>query len=104
MSELFGINPVDGGAIGLLILVFLFVLTGRLVPRKTVEDLLAERDYWRAAHTEEVKARQAERELTNELLEVARAADQVFASLPRPAPREEVTAGAPADDAANPRA
>lgn len=89
MSEIFGINPVDGGSTALLIVVFLFVLTGKLVPRNYLEDARADRDYWRAAHTEEVRARQAERDLTNELLEVARTADHVLASLPA-TDREEV--------------
>ena len=95
MTELFGINPIDGGAIALLVIVFLSVLTGRLVPRTVLKDTQVERDYWRDAHSEEVKARQAERGLTNELLEVAPTADHVFASIPRPPnpTREEVTAG-----------
>ena len=92
MSEIFGINPAAGGATALLALAVLFVLTGRLVPRSVLRDTQADRDYWRAAHAEESKARQAERELTNELLEVARTADHVLASLP-PAPKSrEVTA------------
>lgn len=89
MSDIFGINPVEGGSTALLIVVFLFVLTGRLVPRNYLDDARADRDYWRAAHAEEVQARQAERDLTNELLEVARTADHVLASLPA-ADREEV--------------
>ncbi|MFI9598953.1 hypothetical protein ACIHCX_03560 [Streptomyces sp. NPDC052043] len=96
MSELFGISVVDGGAVGLLVLVFLYVITGRLVPRRTYNDLLKERDYWRAAHAEEVAARRDERALTTELLEVAHTADHVLASLPPPR-REEVTTGAPTD-------
>ncbi|MBJ6623636.1 hypothetical protein [Streptomyces sp. DHE17-7] len=93
MTELFGINPVQGGATGLVILVVVMILTGRLVPRSYLEDARADRDYWRAAHTEEVSARQAERDLTNELLEVAQTADRVLMSLPRTgAGREEVNA------------
>lgn len=100
MTELFGINPVQGGATGLIVLVVVMVLTGRLVPRAYLEDARADRDYWRTAHTAEVAARQAERSLTNELLEVARTADHVLASLPRTgATREEVTAGNAVDQA-----
>lgn len=93
MSEIFGINPIQGGAAALLALVVLFILTGRLVPRSVLRDTQADRDYWRAAHTEESKARQAERELTNELLEVARTADHVLAALPQAPLSREVTAG-----------
>lgn len=91
MSEIFGINPIQGGAAALLSLVVIFILTGRLVPRSVLKDTQADRDYWRAAHGEEVKARQAERELTNELLEVAHTADQVLTSLPRAPSTREVT-------------
>ncbi|MFS4103740.1 hypothetical protein [Streptomyces sp. PD-S100-1] len=91
MSELFGINIAASGATALLTLVVLMILRGLLVPRSTLDDARADRDYWRAAHGEEVKARQAERELTNELLEVARTADHVLAALPQPASAREVT-------------
>ncbi|WP_432019926.1 hypothetical protein [Streptomyces sp. 1222.5] len=93
MSDIFGINPVQGGATALLILVVLFILTGRLVPRSVLKDTQSDRDYWRAAHAEESKARAAERELTNELLEVARTADHVLAALPSAPVRGEVAAG-----------
>lgn len=93
MSEIFGINPAAGGATALLAITVLFVLTGRLVPRSVLKDTQADRDYWRAAHAEESKARAAERELTNELLEVARTADHVLAALPQAPSSREVTAG-----------
>ena len=89
MSDIFGINPVEGGSTALLIVVFLFVRPGWVVPRNTRAAPPADRYSWRAAHAEEVQARQAERDLTNELLEVARTADHVLASLPA-ADREEV--------------
>jgi len=94
VSEIFGINPVQGGATALLVLVVLFILTGRLVPRSVLKDTQDDRDYWRAAATEEAKARRDERDLTKELLEVARTADQVLTALPQaPSRRGEVTAG-----------
>lgn len=100
MSELFGINPLDAGAAGLLCLAVVMILSGRLVPRSYLEDARADRDYWRAAHTAEVAARQEERSLTNELLEVAHTADRVLHALPRTGARpEEVTAGNAVDQA-----
>lgn len=94
MSEIFGINPVQGGATALLALVILLILTGRLVPRSVLRDTQLDRDYWRAACAEEAKARRDERDLTKELLEVARTADQVLTALPQaPSRRGEVTAG-----------
>ncbi|RRQ81577.1 hypothetical protein [Streptomyces griseofuscus] len=92
MSEFFGFNPATGGATALLAIAVLFVLTGRLVPRSVLRDTQADRDYWRAAHDEEAKARAAERELTNELLEVAKTADRVIAALPQAPSSREVTA------------
>ncbi|MFI2761431.1 hypothetical protein ACH5A3_21555 [Streptomyces echinatus] len=92
MSEIFGIDVAQGGATALLVLVVVLILTGRLVPRSVLKDTQDDRDYWRSAHGEEVKARQAERELTNELIEVAHTADQVLTALPRPPSMKEVTA------------
>ncbi|MET9445467.1 hypothetical protein [Streptomyces sp. NPDC006610] len=98
-SEVFGINVVDGGAVGLLVLVFLFVLTGKLVPRKTHEDALADRDNWRAAYLESEKARQVEHEQTGELLEMARLSGNILTALPHPGQTddEEVNASARMD-------
>ncbi|MGW5711534.1 hypothetical protein ACWF8U_00635 [Streptomyces olivaceus] len=93
MSELFGINIVDGGSVALLAVVVLMVLTGRLVPRRTYDDLKEERDTWRAAHATSEEARRLERDQTRELLELSRTADRVLTALPR-STREEVNADA----------
>lgn len=45
--ELFGIPGavlIQGGAVGVLILVVLAIITGRLVPRRSVDDVRADRD------------------------------------------------------------
>lgn len=98
MGELFGINVADSGAIGLLALVFLFVLTGRLIPRKTHEDALADRDNWRGAYLQSEEARRLEHEQTGELLEMARLGGNILTALPRPgADDEEVDAGVRVD-------
>lgn len=82
-SELFGLPVVDAGATALVALIVLFILTGRLVPRSTLQDMREERDTWRAAHTESEAARQAEREQVGELLEMARIGTHLLGSLPR---------------------
>ncbi|MGW1468540.1 hypothetical protein ACWCPT_29860 [Streptomyces sp. NPDC002308] len=82
-AELMGINVTQGGAVALLTLVVLMVLTGRLVPRKTYDDLLKERDTWREAHTVSEKARTAERAQTQELLELSRTSAHALQALPR---------------------
>ncbi len=91
MDTLFGFSPADLGVSGLLVLVVLLILTGRLVPRSTLVDMREERDTWRAAHSESEAARQAEREQVTELLELSRTAGHVLTALPR---AREVTAGA----------
>lgn len=96
MSELLGINVLQGGAAAILALVVLFILVGRLVPRATVNDVRAdrdariaelaqERDTWRAAYMEEAAARRVAQDQVGELLEFGRTADHVLRSLPRPA-------------------
>ncbi|MEV5347214.1 hypothetical protein [Streptomyces achromogenes] len=95
MSEIFGINPGDAGLGAILTLVILFILTGRLVPRKTHEDALADRDRWREAFLQSEAARQLEHEQTEELLEMARLGGHILTALPHPgkADEEEVSSG-----------
>lgn len=94
MNEVFGINVVDGGPVALLALVVILVLRGYLIPRKTYDDLLADRDRWQQAHLESEKARLLEHEQTGELLEMAKFGGNLLAALPAP-PRsgEEVNPG-----------
>jgi hypothetical protein len=47
-----GLPVGDMGATALLAIVVLMVLTGRLVPRRTLTDLKEERDHWRTAAEE----------------------------------------------------
>ncbi|MFJ4863388.1 hypothetical protein [Streptomyces sp. NPDC088748] len=98
MGDIFGFTPADLGVSGLLVLVVLLILTGRLVPRSTLVDMRDERDTWRAAHDKSETARQAEREMTTELLELSRTAGHVLTSLPKP---REVDAGADVAEAAD---
>jgi hypothetical protein len=94
VNEVFGINVVDGGSVALLALVFLYVVTGKLVPRKTHEDALADRDNWRAAFLESESLRKVEHDQTGELLDMAKLGGHILAALP-PAPHrgEEVNPG-----------
>ncbi|MGW5130345.1 hypothetical protein [Streptomyces sp. NPDC004135] len=82
MSEIFGINPVEGGATALLVLVVLLILTGRLVPRRIHEDAIADRDNWRQAYLESEAARRVEHEQTGELIEMAKLGGNILAALP----------------------
>jgi hypothetical protein len=101
-AEIFGLSVSQAGPTALLALVVLLVLTGRLVPRSTLEDAHQERDTWRAAHVESEKARREEREQTEALLEMAHLGNQVLNSLPRPQPRGEVAPGDRVDQATGP--
>ncbi|MEV6571878.1 hypothetical protein [Streptomyces sp. NPDC051577] len=83
MDTLLGVNPTDLGAAGLIVLVVLLILNGRLVPRATLLDMREERDTWRAAHAESEAARQTEQKMNAELLELARTAGHVLTSLPQ---------------------
>lgn len=47
-----GIPLVQVSASALLTLVVLMILTGRLVPRRTLDDTAADRDHWRRAAEE----------------------------------------------------
>jgi hypothetical protein len=93
VTEIFGINPVEGGATALLVLVVLLILTGRLVPRRIHEDALADRDNWRSAYLESEAARRVEHQQTGELLEMARLGGHILTALPQPAAAEEEVSG-----------
>lgn len=84
MSEVFGINPGDAGSVGLLVVVVLLILTGRLVPRRTHEDVLADRERWRQAYLESEKARSVEHEQNGQLLKMAELGGHILTALPRP--------------------
>ena len=56
-------------------------MVGRLVPRRAVEDVLHDRDEWRAAHRISEQARVELSEQVNELLEHARTTDAVLRSI-----------------------
>lgn len=80
------VNVAELGPWGLfLLLVFLVVrsvVKGDLVPRKTYEDTLHDRDMWRAAHMTSEAARQEERDQKRELLAYAKLGTHVVTSLP----------------------
>jgi hypothetical protein len=101
VSEVFGINPGDAGAVTLLVVVVLLILTGRLVPRRTHEDAIADRDNWRQAFLESEAARKVEHEQMAELLEMAKLGEHILTALPqvRRADEEGVSGGDRMDQA-----
>jgi hypothetical protein len=95
VSELAGLGIVQGGAAAVLGIVVLFILLGRLVPRRAVDDLredyaariaelITERDMWRTAHQVSEEARHEDQMQAREMLELSRASVHVLRSLPAP--------------------
>lgn len=82
MSDLLGIAPGTLGASGLVAIIVVLVLTGRLLPRSTFSEMRRDRDMWRAAYAESEAARREERAQANEMLELARTSAHVLESLP----------------------
>lgn len=113
MDQLWGqISITQGGAAAILAVLVLLILLGRLVPLRYLDalrkdkneqltEVRSERDNWRAAAEREATARMAAQEQLGELMELARTAGHVLGALPQPA-RQEVTAGAPVDQAPAP--
>ncbi|MFF0777105.1 hypothetical protein [Streptomyces sp. NPDC003720] len=89
MSEVFGATASDAGLGALLTLVVLFILTGRLIPRRTHEDALSDRDNWRSAFMESEAARKVEHEQVEELLELAKLGGHILTALPQPGKPDE---------------
>ncbi|WP_432077854.1 hypothetical protein [Streptomyces sp. YPW6] len=83
MTELFGVNVAEGGAVALLAVVVLMVLTGRLVPRRTYDDLKEDRNDWRTAHHKVSDALDEALRQIGELTELSRTGVHLLDSLPR---------------------
>lgn len=61
-----------------LVGVVALILTGRLVPRRNLNDAIAERNAWRDAHGKSEEARMSLRNENFKLLETARISDQFY--------------------------
>lgn len=74
--------------LGMLVLVvglpYLQMARGKLVPRSALEDVIHDRDEWRAAHRISETARQTSADQVEELLEHARTTDAFIRALPQP--------------------
>lgn len=73
-----GISIIGLTPAGLLLLVVLMVLTGRLVPRSMYQEKKSEADRWHAAYELERTARLASDSQTRELLELAKTGTKVL--------------------------
>ena len=89
--------PVSIGTVGpwalFLLLVVIIVrayMRGDIVPRRIHDDVIHDRDEWRAAHRISEAARQEERDQKKELLEHSRISAAFMAALPKPHQDEEV--------------
>jgi hypothetical protein len=69
------------GGPSLIAAAVLMVLTGRLVPRRVMQDAIKDRDEWRAAYMASEQARHLEASHTGELLEAARTSVAVLQAL-----------------------
>jgi hypothetical protein len=77
--------PITGLSIGtLLTLVFLMVMRGDLVPRRTHEETRADRDTWRKAWEASEEARRVQAAQLSDLMELAKTTDSFIRSLPHP--------------------
>lgn len=83
MADLFGFKLADIGAVTLLVVVVLMVLTGRLVPRRTYDDLKEDRNDWRTAHNKVADALAEAVRQNGELTELSRTGVHLLDSLPR---------------------
>lgn len=70
---------------GLLALIVVLIAFGRLVPRRTLEDMIHDRNEWRAAHRISEAARAELAAQVNELLEHGRTTDAFIRALPHAA-------------------
>jgi hypothetical protein len=72
---------------GLLAIVVLLIAMGKLVPRRTLEDVITDRNEWRTAHRVSEEARLELQQQVSELLEHSRTTDAFLRALPAGAQR-----------------
>lgn len=91
--DLTSISVVQGGAAGLVALIVLMVLTGKLVTRSALEDARADRDarlaearaeiaQWQAAARTTMETNSVQAGQIEQLMEVARTAEHLIRALP----------------------
>jgi hypothetical protein len=76
-----GVSIIGLTPAGLLLIVVLMVLTGRLIPRATYLEKVREAAQWRAAYEASEKARSMSDSQTRELLEVAKTSERFLSAV-----------------------
>lgn len=76
------------GPAGLLAIVVLLIVLGKLVPRRTHQDVIDDRNRWQEAHAISETARIEALRQNDKLLEVARTMEHFIESFPKPAALE----------------
>lgn len=76
-----GISIIGLTPTGLLLIAVLMILTGRLVPRYLYQNVILERDQWKAAYEAERAAHVLSDNQTRELLEVAKTSEKFLAAV-----------------------
>lgn len=71
---------MQGGAVGLLGIFIIAILTGRLVPRSILEDKIKEADDWKTAWRDSEKAREELSKSVNVALELGRITEKLISS------------------------
>lgn len=85
MIEGIPVGALDGlGVVGVVLIVGWMLASGRLVTRREHDDLLHDRDEWRASHRISEAARAEAVGQVQELLEHAKTTDSFIRSLPHP--------------------
>jgi len=84
LGELAGIPIGALTPAALLGILVLLIALGKLVPRRTMEDTIHDRDEWRTAHRISEQSRVELAGMVGELLEHARTTDAFIRSLPHP--------------------
>ena len=89
METALGIPLAVLTAPALLLTAVWLVMSGRLIPRKTYEDLLRDRDDWREAHRISEAERVQQSQQISALLEVGHTVNEIMNALPHPHERSD---------------
>ena len=89
LAQFLGFDPSAIGLTGFVSLIIVSIIRGWLIPRKQYEDILADRDHWRAALEKSEEARHLLTQQLDQTLALTKTVDHVLRSLPRPDERRD---------------
>ena len=70
--------------VAIVVIIVLYILNGKLIPRATVETIMADRDMWRENFLEMLEVTKTQQKANTKLIQQAETTTKLISSLPDP--------------------